>query len=99
MISDTPLIDFLLAHWKLAVALLIVCEGVSLCLIARLWLMRRKMGVVRKLAWSGMLLVPVIGWLFFAAFCPAPRRDEHGGHVEHGSAAWGGDFGPGSHHS
>jgi hypothetical protein len=98
MVSDTPLIDFLLAHWKLAVALLIVCEGFSLCLIARLWLTRRKMGVVRKLAWSLVLLLPVVGWLFFAAFCPAPGRDEHGGHVEHGSAAWGGDFGLGSHH-
>jgi cytochrome b subunit of formate dehydrogenase len=98
MVSDTPLIDFLVAHWKLAVALLVVCEGFSLCLIARLWLTRRKMGVVRKLAWSVVPLVPLVGRLFFAAFCPVPRRDEHGGHVEHGGAAWGGDFGPGSHH-
>ena len=98
MVSDTPLIDFLLAHLKLVVALLIVSEGFSLCLIARLWLTRRKMRVIRKLAWSVVLLVPVVGWLFFAAFCPAPGRDEHGGNVEHGGAAWGGTFGPGDHH-
>jgi hypothetical protein len=98
MVNDTPLIDFVLEHWKLAVSLLIVCEGFSLCLIARLWITRRRMGVFRKLAWSLVLLVPIVGWLFFAAFSPAPQRDEHGGHVEHGSAAWGGDFGPGSHH-
>src|SRR6266513_932718 len=98
MVSDTPLIDFVLAHWKLAVATLIVCEGFSLCLIARFWLTNPKISVVRKLAWSVILLVPVVGWLFFAAFCPAPSRDEHGGHIEHGSAAWGGTFGPGDHH-
>ena len=98
MVSYTPLIDFVLAHWKLAVATLIVCEGFSLCLIARFWLTRRKINILRKLAWSVVLLVPVVGWLFFAAFCPAPRPDEHAGHVEHGRAAWGGDFGPGSHH-
>ena len=98
MVSDTPLIDYLLVHWNLAVVLLIVCEGVGLCLVARFWVTRRKLSVLYKLAWSVVLLVPIVGWLFFAAFCQAPRRDEHGGHVEHGSAAWGGDFGPGPHH-
>jgi hypothetical protein len=98
MVSDTPLIDFLLSHWKLAIALLIGCEGFGLCLIARLWVARPKMGVIRKLLCSLILLIPFVGWLFFAAFCPAPARDEHGGHVEHGSAALGGDFGPGPHH-
>ena len=98
MVSDTPLIDFLLAHWKLSVALLMIFEGFSLWLIARLWLTRRRLGVIRKLAWSMVLLIPVVGWLFFAAFCPAPARDEHGGHVEYGGAALGGTFGPGDHH-
>ena len=62
-------------------------------------LTRRKLSVIRKLMWSlDLLLVPVVGWLFFAAFCPAPGRDEHGGHGEHGGAALGGDFEPGTHH-
>jgi len=36
MVSKTLLlVDFLLAHWKPGVILLIVLEGFSLCLIAR----------------------------------------------------------------
>ena len=98
MVSDTPLIDFLVGHWKLAVASLIVCEGFGLCLIARLWFRYRKMSAVRKIAWSAVLLVPIVGWLFFAAFRQPPERDENAGHVEHGrDAAYGGDFTSGHH--
>jgi hypothetical protein len=97
-VSDTPLIDFLLAHSKLAGTLLIVCEGVSLCLIARLWFTRPKLSAVRRLAWSVVLLVPIVGWLFFTAFRHPPARDENEGHVEHGgAAAGGGDITPGHH--
>ena len=98
MVSDTPLIDYFFAHWKLAVVLFIVCEGFGLCLIARLWVARRKLRVIQKLAWSVVLLVPVVGWLFFAAFRQPPERDENAGHVEHGrDAAYGGDFTSGHH--
>ncbi len=45
MVSDTPLIDYFFVHWKLAVVLFIVCEGFGLCLIARLWVARRKLSV------------------------------------------------------
>ncbi len=99
MVSDAPLIDFLFSHWRLSLASLIVCEGFSLCLIARLWITRPKVSAIRKLFWSLILLVPIVGWLFFAAFCPAPARDEHGGHVEYGDpTAGGGDYGAGGHH-
>src|SRR5712672_1345310 len=98
MASDTPLIDFFLLHWKLAVALFIVCEGFSLCLIARLWVARRKLSVIQKLAWSVVLLVPIVGWLFFAAFRQPPERDENAGRVEYGrDAVCGGDFTSGHH--
>ena len=80
------------------VVLLIVCESVGLCLVTRFWVMRRKLGVLHKLAWSVVLLVPVVGWLFFAAFRQPPERDENAGHVEHGrDAAYGGDFTSGHH--
>jgi hypothetical protein len=98
MTSDTLFIDFLLRHWKFAIVLLIVCEGFGLWLIARLWFTYRTMSAVRKIAWSGVLLVPIVGWLFFAAFLRPPERDENAGHVEHGrDAAGGGDFTSGHH--
>jgi hypothetical protein len=37
MVSDTPIVDFVQAHWKLSIIILAVCVVVSLCLIARLW--------------------------------------------------------------
>ena len=64
MVSDRLLIDYLLAHWKLAIAALIVCEGFGLRLVAHLWVTRRKLSLIRKLALSFVLLIPLIGWLF-----------------------------------
>jgi hypothetical protein len=39
----------------------LVCLGVSLCLIARMWLAHRKDGVFKKTFWSFILLVPMAG--------------------------------------
>ncbi|MCA1601626.1 MAG: hypothetical protein LC776_08285 [Acidobacteria bacterium] len=93
--------DFFVFHWKLTVVILGVCAATSLCLIARLWIRGRRGGTLRKLAWSLVLLVPLVGWIFFAGFYRPPEADENEGHVEYGgSAAGGGDFGPGGfgHH-
>jgi hypothetical protein len=101
MVSDTPIIDFMQAHWKLSIIILAACVAVSLCLIARLWVMGRRVRALRKIAWSIVLFVPLFGWLFFAAFYHPPERSENEGHVEYGgAAAGGGDFGPGGfgHH-
>ena len=84
---SAPIVEFLAAYWKASVMALTICLTFSLCLIARLWLREHRVGAVRKLAWSGVLLVPLFGWLFYGAFFRAPERDDSQGHVEHGGAA------------
>jgi uncharacterized membrane protein YhaH (DUF805 family) len=98
MVSDTNAIDLLLAHWRVAAIAFVVCFGISLCLIARLWVRERHDTTLRKFAWSLVLVVPIFGWLFFAAFYHAPRRSANEGHVEYGQAAQG-DGGFASGHS
>jgi len=93
--TDTPMIDLLMAHQALGVIAIAACVFVSLCLIARLWVLRRSESVLSRLVWSFVLLLPILGWLFYAAFYRAPERSEHEGHVEHGQAAWGSDPGIG----
>jgi hypothetical protein len=95
MVNDPTIIDFLVAHSKLGIIVLASCLFVSLCLIARLWFTRRRDSALRKILWSIMLLVPLLGWLFYAAFYHAPEPGP-GGHVEYGQAAQG--EGPGTFH-
>ena len=87
MLSDTNAVDYLLTHWRVGIMVGAVCVALSLCLIARLWLVHRGDGIVGRLAWSFVLLMPILGWLFFAAFYHAPRRLAGDGHAEHGQAA------------
>ncbi len=62
-----------------------VCEFVSLCIIVRLWLTRGADPTGRKLVWSLiLLLLPVLGWLFYAAFYQAPKPLYDGDHYESG---------------
>ena len=79
--------DYLVAHWRVGLMLGAVCLTVSMCLIARLWIVHRRAAVISRLVWSLVLLVPVLGWLFFAAFFNAPRRLAGDGHAEHGQVA------------
>jgi hypothetical protein len=44
------------------------CFCTSLYLIGRLWLSERKDRFGKKLFWSFVLLIPVIGWVFYGAF-------------------------------
>ncbi len=41
---------------------------VSVCLIARMWLKYRNDSLTKKLFWSVILLMPLAGWVFYAAF-------------------------------
>lgn len=68
-----------------------VCLSVSLCFVVHLWLARRGDPVIGRGVWTVILLVPLLGWLFYLAFYRAPGRT-HGGHAEHGYAASGGDY-------
>jgi hypothetical protein len=40
-----------------------------------------------KIVWSIVLLIPVLGWLFFAAFYRPPAALDWTGHAEHGRDA------------
>ena len=58
---------------------------ISLCIIARLWVTRRADPIGRKLVWSVIvLLLPMLGWLFYAAFYQAPKPLYDGDHYESG---------------
>ena len=87
MLSVVNALDYLIANWRVGAILGAACLAVSLCLIARLWLLQPSDGVVGRLAWSFVLLVPILGWLFFAAFYHAPPRLAGDGHAEHGQGA------------
>ncbi len=55
--------------------------SISLCIIARLWVTRRVDPIGRKLVWSViLLLLPLLGWLFYAAFYQAPKPVGNGYH-------------------
>ena len=53
-------------HAAFFVALL--CAWVSLWLIGRIWLMRRRDSAIRRLMWSAIVCIPFFGWLFYGAF-------------------------------
>jgi hypothetical protein len=86
MVSAMP--EFITSHPNAFVIALAICLWISLCLIARLWITQRSDALVRKFAWSIVLLVPLVGWLFYSAFYHPPARVDGAG-VEHGLAAWG----------
>lgn len=65
-------VEFVKSH---PVALVVaggVCVWVSLCLIARMWIVDAKASFAGKLFWSGMLLVPLFGWVLYSAFYEVP---------------------------
>ncbi len=90
MLSVTNAVDYLVTNWRAGAMAGAVCLAVSLCLIARLWLVHRTEGVVSRVVWSAVLLLPIFGWLFFAAFHRPPVQLAGDGHAEYGQAAHGG---------
>jgi hypothetical protein len=44
------------------------CLWVSLSLIARIWILHRKDRLMKKIIWSAILMLPIMGWVFYAAF-------------------------------
>jgi uncharacterized membrane protein len=87
MVSSNNLIEVLIAHRSIAIAAAALWAFVSLCLIARLWVFHRRAGTISKLVWSIVLLIPLFGWLFFAAFHRVPEALSWTGHAEHGRDA------------
>jgi hypothetical protein len=70
---------------KIALA---VCLIISGYIIARLWLNHRSEKFIYKLLWSIVLLMPVVGWVFYGAFytpsddtqTPISPNDKHRRH-------------------
>jgi hypothetical protein len=87
MASTDNILEFLVSHRTIGVAAGGICVFVGLCLIARLWVLHRRTRAVSKIVWSIVLLIPVFGWLFFAAFFRPPEALGWTGHAEHGRDA------------
>jgi hypothetical protein len=85
-------------HSTAAVVIGAVCAFVNLCLIARLWVVHPRDSIARKIVWTLVLFVPLLGWIFYGAFYRPPAYAP-GGHVEYGQAASSGCTGTeGGHH-
>jgi hypothetical protein len=87
MESPDRIIELVLSNPRVAVAAGAVWMFVSLCLIARLWVVHRRDRIVAKLVWSLVLSIPFFGWIFFAAFYRPPEALDWTGHAEHGREA------------
>jgi hypothetical protein len=87
MMRADRVIDFLVAHRAFGIALLALWAFVSLCMVARVWVLHRRERVLTKLVWSLILLLPLLGWLFFAAFYRPPEALDWTRHAEHGRDA------------
>jgi uncharacterized RDD family membrane protein YckC len=71
---DDPLLSS--TAWIAVLATLI---WISLCIVAHLWIARRGDSVVYRLVWSlVVLLFPIMGWLFYAAFYRPPKPQNLG---------------------
>lgn len=87
MVAADNLLDFFLVHRGVAMAAVALWTFVSLCMIARLWVLHKRDGVYGKLVWSVVLLIPLFGWLFFGAFYRSPEALSWTGRAEHGRDA------------
>jgi hypothetical protein len=66
-VDGSPLFDRLL--WAF-------CAAVSFCLISHLWIRHGTDGIKKKIIWSAMLLVPIMGWVFYGAFYQPFKKAE-----------------------
>jgi hypothetical protein len=87
MMNDTPLVDFFATHRTLCIVTLAACVFLNFCLIAQLWFTHRSDSPLRKLRWSIVLLVLLLGWIFYGGFYRPPSASANEGHVEYGGAA------------
>ena len=93
--SDTTIRDWLSTHNNVGVICVGLWAFVGLCLIARLWTLHRRDRIISKVVWSIILLLPIFGWLFFAAFYRPPDALSWTNRAEYGSDA--GSVGSGDH--
>jgi len=75
-------------HPMVLLIIFAVCAWISLSLIARMWLVHRRAGLLKKLFWSVALLVPPLGWIFYGAFFRPPSVSENRAPTEHSRDAY-----------
>jgi len=63
--------------------LVAVWAWVSVSLLGRMWVVHRRTGLLKKLFWSVVLLVPLLGWIFYGAFFQPPSISENRAPTEH----------------
>ena len=69
---------------------LVAWTVVSLGLIGSLWTKHRRDRMAKKLFWTVVLCVPVVGWIFYGGMYKPPERDLHVS-IESGDSGW---YGP-----
>jgi hypothetical protein len=81
----------LMSMTKSQVITLSALECISLALIARLWRRKHKARVWQRCLYSVILLVPILGWVFYAFIAVHPEA-----HSDELPERWGGAAPPGS---
>ena len=62
------------SHPDVFLFLLILCLGVSVKLGAGLWRNHTEASVLKRLVWSVVILVPVLGWICYGGLFSVPER-------------------------
>lgn len=75
LMLDAP--HWLAAHPHIAISLGGFCLWVSVCLIIHLWLSRPGSDV-KKVCWSVILLIPLVGWTLYAGCYEIPSSTGRG---------------------
>jgi hypothetical protein len=87
-------IESLVQQRTTAIIVVAICAWISLCLIARLWLVHRGRTFGVKLVWSFVLFVPLFGWIAYGAFFAPPSVSSNRTPTEHSRDAM---YGGGGH--
>jgi hypothetical protein len=88
------ILESLAQHRIVAIVVIAVWLWISLSLIARMWLLHRQRAFVSKLAWTIILLVPLVGWVMYGAFFNPPSVSDIRAPTEHSRDAM---YGGGGH--
>jgi hypothetical protein len=73
------------------ILLFLVCAGVSLVLIVRLWTRHPSDSFFKKMRWSLLLVIPLFGWLFYGALYTPLSENTVRARRTPGAGTWGGN--------
>ncbi len=66
------LFDHLSRHPAVSGVLAVFCLAVSFYLVGRMWRVHRRETLAKKLFWTFVLFVPLLGWCFYAGLFHPP---------------------------